>query len=228
MESEVEKKETEIEVDKTVTEDITSKTDLDINNVQGEEVVSTDNQIHDVKGDEEMVEGHHMETLSVYVNESQIREDLEFAKETESEKKERLGIISNSLEISNLEDQVDKELIRMVKVKDSEERIERLKELLSLLQGYTMSQDRGKDDKKKEEGTEKKCEKEDTQDKQEENKSSNMEEMKKIEESDERYVNEKKVKKDTDASELDINGVPERKAGDETNVKDETLEEEDL
>ena len=54
-ESEVENKETEIEIDKTVTEDITSKTDLDINNVQGEEVVSTDNQIHDVKGDEEMV-----------------------------------------------------------------------------------------------------------------------------------------------------------------------------
>ena len=139
-----------------------------------------------------------------------------------------MGIISNSLEISNLEDQVDKELIRMVKVKDSEERIERLKELLSLLQGYTMSQERGKDDMKKEEGMKKKCEKDNTQDKQEENKSSNMEETKKIEESDERYVNEKKVKKDTDASELDINGVPERKADDETNVKGETLEEEDL
>ena len=139
-----------------------------------------------------------------------------------------MGIISNSLEISNLEDQVDKELIRMVKVKDSEERIECLKELLSVLQGYTMSQDRGKDDTKKEEVTEKKCEKEDTQDKHEENKSSNMEEMKKIEESDERYVNEKKVKKDTDESEFDINGVPERKADDKTNVKDETSEEEDL
>ena len=80
----------------------------------------------------------------------------------------------------------------MVKVKDSEERIEHLKELLSLLQGYTMSQDRGKDEMKKEEGMEKKCEKEDMEDKQEENKSSNMQETKKIEESDERYINEKK------------------------------------
>ena len=87
-ESEVENKETEIEIDKTVTEDITNKMDLDINNVQGEEVVSTDNQIHNVKGDEEMVEGHHIEMLSVYVNESQIIGDLEFTKETESEKKE--------------------------------------------------------------------------------------------------------------------------------------------
>ena len=33
------------------------------------------------------------------------------------------------------------------------------------------------------------------------------------------------MKKDTDASEFDINGVPERKADNETNVKDETLEE---
>ena len=88
-----------------------------------------------------------------------------------------------------------------------------------------MSQDRGKDDTKKEEGVEKKCEKEDMQDKHEENKSSNMEETEKIEESDERYANEKKVKKDTDASQFDINGVPERKADDETNVKDETLED---
>ena len=75
---------------------------------------------------------------------------------------------------------------------------------------------------------EKKCEKEDMQDKHEENKSSNMEEMKKYEESDERYVNEKKVKKDTDGSEFDIYSGPERKAHDETNVKDETSEEEDL
>ena len=96
-----------------------------------------------------------------------------------------------------------------------------------------MSQYRGKDeemlnkseDTKMEEAKEKNCEKEDTQDKHEENKSSNMEEMKKIEESDERYINEKKVKKDTDASEFDINGVPERKVDDERNVKDETLEE---
>ena len=87
-ESEVENEKTEIEIDKTVTEDITSKTDLDINNVQGEEVVSTDNQIHNVKGDEEMVEGHQMETVSVYVNESQITGDLEFTEKTESEKKE--------------------------------------------------------------------------------------------------------------------------------------------
>ena len=136
-----------------------------------------------------------------------------------------MGIISNSLEISNLEDQVDKELIRMVKVKDSEERIERLKELLSLLQGYTMSQDGGKDDTKKEEGTEKKCEKEDTEDKEEENKSSNMEEMKKIEESDERYVNEKKVKKDTDTSELDINENEEEKVIKSEEKKDENCED---
>ena len=118
-ESEVENKRAEIEIDKTVTEDITSKTDVDINNVQGEEVVSTDNQIYNVKGDEEIVKDNHMEMVSVYVNESQITGDLEFTKETESEKKERLGIISNSLEISNLEDKVDKELIRMGKVKDS-------------------------------------------------------------------------------------------------------------
>ena len=114
---------------------------MNIENVQGEVVVSTDNDIHDEKvSTEPPVQGLHMETLAAYVNDDEIENSVETV--TETEKNERLGIIGNSLEISKLETEIDQELVKKIKVYNTEERIERLKELLALLKGYTMSSDR--------------------------------------------------------------------------------------
>ena len=84
-----------------------------------------------------------METLAAYVNDEEIAGDVAYMGETETdtEKRERLGIIGDSLEITNLEDEIDKELIKKIKVSDTEERIKRLKEVLALLKGYRMSSD---------------------------------------------------------------------------------------
>ena len=90
------------------------------------------------------VKGHHVETMLAYVNDDQITGNLDYTEEAENEKHVRLGIISDSLEISKLKDEVDVEMMKKVKVEDSEERIECLKEVLELLQGYTMSMDRRK------------------------------------------------------------------------------------
>ena len=132
----------------------TSSEHANINDVGGEEIVTTDNVIHEVTAQDEDdkkvkeepkiadMKGHHVETMSVYVNDDQITGYLEYTQEMENEKQVRLGIIGNSLEISKIEDEIDAELIKNVKVEDSEERIKRLKEVLELLQGYTMSMDR--------------------------------------------------------------------------------------
>ena len=134
--------------------EITSSEHANINNVGGEEIVTADNVIHDLTVQDEddkkvkeepkiaNMKGHHVETVSVYVNNDQITGNLEYTEETENEKQVRLAIIGNSLEISKIEDEIHAELIKMVKVEDSEERIKRLKEVLELLQGYTMSMNR--------------------------------------------------------------------------------------
>ena len=140
---------------------ITSIEHANINNVGGEEIVTTDNVIHDLtiqdEDDKKVKEepkiadmkGHHVETMSVYVNDDQIAGNLEYTEEMENEKEVRLGIIGNSLEISKIKDEIDAELIKKVKVEDSEERIKRLMEVLELLQGYTMSMDRIKNNRNK-------------------------------------------------------------------------------
>ena len=125
---------------------------MNIENVQGEVVVSTDNDIHDEKvSTEPPVQGLHMETLAAYVNDDEIENSVDTVTETETEmeKNERLGIIGNSLEISKLETEIDQELVKKIKVSDTEERIQRLKELLALLKGYTMSSDRMETKEKK-------------------------------------------------------------------------------
>ena len=134
--------------------EITSSEHANINDEGGEEIVTTDNVIHDITVQDEddkkvkeepkiaNMKGHHIETMSVYVNDDQITGNLEYTQETENEKQVRLGIIGNSSEISKIEEEIDAELIKKVKVEDSEERIKRLKEVLELLQGYTMSMDR--------------------------------------------------------------------------------------
>ena len=134
--------------------EITSSEHANINDVGGKEIVTTDNVIHDLTAQDEDdkkvkeepkiadMKGHHVDTMSVYINDDQIIGNLEYTEETENEKQVRLGIIGNSLEISKIEDEIDAELIKKVKVQDSEERIKCLKEVLELLQGYTMSMDR--------------------------------------------------------------------------------------
>ena len=96
--------------------EITSSEHANINDVGGKKIVTTDNVIHDVtvpdEDDKKLKEkpkiadmkGHHVETMSVYVNDDQITGNLEYTEEMENEKQVRLGIISNSLEISKIED----------------------------------------------------------------------------------------------------------------------------
>ena len=88
---------------------------MNIENVQGEVVVSTDNDIHDEKvSTEPPVQGLYMETLAAYVNDDKIEKSVDTVTETETEmeKNERLGIIGNSLEISKLETEIDQELVK--------------------------------------------------------------------------------------------------------------------
>ena len=90
--------------------------------------------------------------------------------ETDTEKRERLGIIGDSLEISKLKNEIDQELIKKIKVSDTEERIRRLKEVLTLLKGHRMSSDiKGDNTTKNEQKSEEKKETEEhRQDKKEE------------------------------------------------------------
>ena len=116
--------------------------DINIDNVQGEVVVNTDNIIHDQKVEGENEDGFHIKTMAGYVNDDKLYDGVGYSGETETEyeKNQRLGVISNSLEIKKLENEIDEKIIRKIKVDDTEERI-RLKEVLALLKGYTMSSD---------------------------------------------------------------------------------------
>ena len=97
-----------------------------------------DNEIRDERI--ETQEGFEVHTLATYVNDEQITGDMIY-QETEEEKKERMAVIGNSLEITKLENAIDAELTRKLKVKDTEERINRLREVLILLQEHTMTAD---------------------------------------------------------------------------------------
>ena len=58
-----------------------------------------------------------------------------FTEETESEKEERMKVIGTSLMILKLEDDLDEILTKKLKVKNTEERIKRLKNVIAMLQG---------------------------------------------------------------------------------------------
>ena len=58
-----------------------------------------------------------------------------FTEETESEKEEQMKVIGTSLTISKLEDDLDEILTKKLKVKNTEERIKRLKNVIDILQG---------------------------------------------------------------------------------------------
>ena len=62
-----------------------------------------------------------------------------FTEETKSEKEERIKVIGTSLAISQLENDLDVILTKKLRVSDTEERIERLKHVIGLLQGFTYS-----------------------------------------------------------------------------------------
>ena len=54
---------------------------MNINNVQGEVVVKTDNVIHDAKAKEDSrQEGLHMETIAAYVNDEEIDQDVAYTR----------------------------------------------------------------------------------------------------------------------------------------------------
>ena len=82
-----------------------------------------DNEIHDERI--ETQEGFKVDTLAAYINDEQITGDMIY-QETEEEKQERKAVIGNSLEIKKLENAIDAELTHKLKVKDTEERIQRL------------------------------------------------------------------------------------------------------
>ena len=65
--------------------------------------------------------------------------DMLFQGETEQEKEERMQVIGTSLKISQLEDDLDNILRQKLRVSDTEERIDRLKNVIILLQGFTYS-----------------------------------------------------------------------------------------
>ena len=108
----------------------------------------TDNEIHDEINDEkvENSKGFEVKTLTAYVNDEQISADTIYPEETEEEREQRMAIIGSSLEIKNLENQIDEELVRKLRVMDTEQkieqRIERLKEVLNLLKSHEMLADK--------------------------------------------------------------------------------------
>ena len=63
-------------------------------------------------------------------------EAMLFKDETESEKEERMAVIGQSLVISRLEDDLDEILKTKTSVKDTEERIYHLKQVIELLKGF--------------------------------------------------------------------------------------------
>ena len=79
----------------------------------------------EVKIDEVKVEG-----------EGQMVEAMLFKGETELEKEERMAVIGQSLVISHLEDDLDEILETKISVKDTEERIYCLKQVIELLKGF--------------------------------------------------------------------------------------------
>ena len=66
-------------------------------------------------------------------------DEMLFREETKSEKEERMKVIGTSLVISQLENDLDVILTKKLRVSDTEERIERLKDVIGLLQGFTYS-----------------------------------------------------------------------------------------
>ena len=97
----------------------------------------------------EEASGCHIETMIGYVNNNEVSvgsnketdtrntvENLLFAGETESEKEERMAVIGQSLVISWLEDNLDNILKNKIAVKNTEERIYRLKKVIELLNGF--------------------------------------------------------------------------------------------
>ena len=136
----------------------------------------------------EEVSGCHIETMIGYVNNDEVSvssnkemdtrntvENLLFAGETESEKEERMAVIGQSLVISWLEDDLDNILKNKIAVKNTEERIYHLKQVIELLNGFEI--------KKKEE-------RQVTEQKSEKNKKGN-EGDKKLMTSEEKYVKTK-------------------------------------
>ena len=119
-----------------------------IDDVQKEVIVFTDNELHDEINDEkvENLKGFEVKTLTAYVNDEQISAHTIYPEETEEEREQRMAIIGSSLEIKNLENQIDAELVLKLRVQDTEQkieqRIERLKEVLNLLKSHKMLADK--------------------------------------------------------------------------------------
>ena len=93
---------------------------MNIENVQGEVVVSTDNDIHDEKvSTEPPVQGLHMETLVAYVNDDEIENSIGTVTETEMETEKKMkdwALLVISWKISKLETEIDQELVKKIKV----------------------------------------------------------------------------------------------------------------
>ena len=124
-------------------------------------------------------EGCHIETMLGYINdgenyvsaeESQKRFEgnmvtqMLFKGETDSEKEERMAVIGQSLIISHLEDDLEEILKTKIAVKDTEDRIYQLQQVIQLLKGFEIkkkhdtkrsSSEKGLKRRRKSEGREK-------------------------------------------------------------------------
>ena len=97
-----------------------------IENANKEEIINQEEQ----KNEEE---SYQVESMLGYVNNLEIG-DENYPQETEEERNERLAMIGQSLTITKLEDAIDEVLKRRLRVKNTEERIRCLREVLRLLE----------------------------------------------------------------------------------------------
>ena len=88
---------------------------------------------------ESTVETVHDNVDGLNTNDDVTVADMLFQGETEEEKEERMQVIGTSLKSSQLEDDLDNILQKKLRVSDTEERIDRLRNVITLLQGFTYS-----------------------------------------------------------------------------------------
>ena len=94
--------------------------------------VETDNEIHQEIETKETFQIETLAGMHGYVNEEE--NSVEVSLESEAEKKERMAVIGDSLTIKQLEKDIDDDLVNKLRVLNTEERIQHLKQLLALLQ----------------------------------------------------------------------------------------------
>ena len=125
-----------------------NETDVNKEEVSDETEEEPKNEEHVPNDDTVETSGYHIESMLAYINDDVIVDEVKgegewqmveamlFKGETESEKEEKMEVIGQSLVISHLEDDLDEILKTKISVKDTEERIYCLKQVIELLKGF--------------------------------------------------------------------------------------------